>query len=147
MVVPKPQLQNDEPAAIESPNIGDYEHPVIQQRNELDKIREGGQSAEDAHELVYGAVDLADTESKGKFASTLSRVQRDSEKRGVKIDKNSEHQSLLAKDAQVEKNVGAVTPQDLKTTKDDEIPDQLETKEEVDYNEFDLMYLQTYGRA
>ena len=142
------QLQDPVSPTVASPNAGEYEHPVIQQRNEVDGHREDGAEAHDAHELVHGAVDTADVDSKAKLAATLGRVQDGHDKKGITIDKNSEFQSLMARDAELEKNADQVTPDDLRTPMSQEVPDeqQVDTQEEYDYN-LDVAYLQKYGRA
>jgi hypothetical protein len=144
-VVEKPPLAQEDPAAVGGPNEGSQEHPVIQQRKQVDDLRAQGMSDTDAHQQVYGEVDLADPESKAKLASTLARIQTDDEKRGIQIDKDSEFKSLLARDKEAEK-MNDVSPSDLKSPVDQEVPDELEQQQEEWYN-FDLMYLQKYGRA
>lgn len=145
-VVDKPELQPDpEPSTISTPQRGNEEHPVIQQRMQVDQLRQQGVPDEDAHQQVHGEVDLADAQSKADFAATLARIQQDSEKRGIRIDDSTTFMSLLARTKQQEKQ-DAVTPQDLKSPKDQEVPDELEMQQEECYN-FDVMYLQTYGRA
>ena len=144
----RPALQDPEPPTVASPQRDDYQHPVIQQRNEVDGHREGGAAPEDAHELVHGAVDTGDVESKAKFAATLGRVQDGKDKKGVTLDKNAEFKSIMAKEAEAEKAVDQVTPDDLKTPMSQQVPDeeQVDTQEEYDYN-LDVAYLQKYGRA
>ena len=147
----KPELQPDpEPSGIGTPQTGDYEHPVIQQRKQVDDLRQQGISDEDAHQQVHGDVDLADAKSKADFAATLSRVQQDAKKKGVKTDDGPGFKSLLAKDKELESS-NAVSPEDLKTPQDQEVDDEtqanaLDTQEEIDYN-LDVAYLQQYGRA
>lgn len=150
----RPQLQDPVSPTVSTPQRDDYQHPVIQQRNEVDGYRDGGAEAEDAHEMVHGAVDTADVDSKAKFAATLGRVQDGKDKKGITIEKDAEFKSLLAKDNAVEKNLDQVTPDDLKTPMNQQIPDAeqqdepeaVDRMEEYDYNE-DVMYLRTYGRA
>jgi uncharacterized protein YaaR (DUF327 family) len=88
---------------------------------------------------------LADPESKAQLASTLHRIQTDSEKRGVQVDKNATFKSLFAKEKEAESN-SDVTPEDMKTPMGQEVPDGLEQQQEDWYN-FDVAYLQNYGRA
>ena len=52
---------------------------------------------------------------------------------------------MLARDKEKEK-MNDVTPQDLKSPMDQEVPDELENQQEDWYN-FDVAYLQQYGRA
>ena len=151
---PKPPLFDDN-AELEAPdNSENYnEHPVITQRNQVDDLRMAGVPADRAHEAVHGEVDLADTEQKGKLASTLSRVQKDNGKKGVKVDTSTETPSLLALDTELDKN-DKTTANDLKTPKSQEVPDALEPPvkeqltldEEVQYTD-DVNYLRKYGRA
>ena len=144
-----PELQPDpEPSGIGTPQTGDYEHPVIQQRKQVDDLRQQGMSDEDAHQQVYGEVDLSNSQSKADFAATLSRVQQDADKKGIKTDDDADFKSLLARDKELEKSQ-QVTPDDLKTPYRQEVPDEqqeVDTQEEIDYN-LDVAYLQQYGRA
>lgn len=131
----------------------DLEHPVVQQRNQVDAARKQGIPTEDAHQQVFGGVNTADINSKADFARTLGRVQKNSSKNAVYPDKNG--QSIFAKEVELETSVDQVTPEDLKTPMDQEIPDELQREEtdtlpldyieEMDYNE-DIDYLKTYGR-
>lgn len=145
----KPELQPDpEPSGIGTPQTGDYEHPVIQQRKQVDDLRQQGVEDNEAHQQVHGEVDLSDAQSKANFASTLSRIQQDADKKGVKTDDRPGFKSLLAKDKELEKTQ-QVTPDDLKTPYGQEVPDEqqeVDTQEEIDYN-LDVAYLQQYGRA
>ena len=146
----RPALQDPEPPTVAAPQRDDYQHPVIQQRNDVDGHREGGANPEDAHELVHGAVDTGDVESKAKFAATLGRVQDGNDKKGITVDKNTEFKSIMAKEVEAEKMTDQVTPDDLKTPMSQQVPDeeqqQVDTQEEYDYN-LDVAYLQKYGRA
>lgn len=149
-----PALQDPISPTVATPQRDDYQHPVIQQRNDVDDHRENGASTEDAHEAIHGAVDTADVDSKAKFAATLGRVQDGNDKKGITIDKDAEFKSLLAKDSKVEKDLDQVTPNDLKTPMSQQVPDMnqqdepesVDRMEEFDYNE-DVIYLKTYGRA
>ena len=146
--VMRPQLQDPVPPTVDTPQRGDYQHPVIQQRDEVDSHRENGAEAHDAHEMVHGAVDTADVDSKAKLAATLGRVQDGKDKKGITIDKNNEFQSLMARDSEKEKTADQVTPDDLRTPMNQQVPDeqQVDTQEDYDYN-LDVAYLQKYGRA
>ncbi len=154
LVQDKPELQSELPAFTGSPNEKDYEHPVIQQRRVVDELRKKGMSPEDAHQQVYGDIDMADVDSKKNLASTFARVQDDGNKKNFKIEKDAPFKSLLAVDQDIEKNNDKVTADDLRTPMSQEVPDenqdpdkpQLDKQEEYDYNE-DIMYLQKYGRA
>tara|TARA_R110002012_G_scaffold60870_2_gene159447 strand:+ start:694 stop:1176 length:483 start_codon:yes stop_codon:yes gene_type:complete len=145
-VQPKPQFRDEEPP-METPPSFSAEHPVTQQRKEVDNHRESGVNPEDAHQAVHGDVDTGDVESKAKFAATLSRVQGEKDRKGVRVDKDGE--SLLAKDEKID-DMKPVTKDDLRTPQDQQVPvrDQakLDAQEEYDYNE-DVRYLQKYGRA
>jgi len=146
---PKPQLQNDEPATISTPQRGQEDDPVIQNRTKVDALRLSGVSATDAHEKVHGEVDTSDSHSKAELAKTLGRVQADGDKNAVYVDKDAEHKSILAKDEELEDKVGRTTEGDEKTPLAQEVPDRLEsgvdTKEEYDYND-DVAYITQYGR-
>lgn len=150
----RPQIQEPLSPTVSTPQRDDYQHPVIQQRNEVDGHREGGAETEDAHELVHGPVDTADVNSKAKFASTLGRVQDGRENKGVTIEKDAEFKSLLAKETEIATKADQVTPDDLKTPMNQQVPDYeqqdepeaVDRMEDYDYNE-DVAYLQKYGRA
>jgi uncharacterized protein YoaH (UPF0181 family) len=144
-VVDQPPLEQEMPSSVEGPNQGEYEHPVIQQRKEVDELRANGMSDTDAHQQVYGEIRLDDSDSKSKMAATLARIQTDDNKRGIQVDKDPNFQSLLAREKAAQE-VNQVTPDDLRTPKNQEIPDELENQQEDWYN-FDVSYLQKYGRA
>ena len=144
-VVEKPPLEQEEPSAMGTPVQGGEEHPVIQQRRQVDDLRAQGMSDTDAHQEVYGEVDLANPESKAQLAATLHRIQTDAEKRGIEVDKNSNFKSLFAREKEAESD-SDVTPEDMKTPMAQEVPDGLEQQQEEWYN-FDVSYLQRYGRA
>ena len=144
-VVDQPPLSQEEPSAIGGPNEGSTEHPIIVQRQKVDNLRAMGMEDTDAHQEVFGEVDLADAESKAKLASTLYRIQTSDEKRGIDPEKDAEFKSLFARDKEME-GTQEVSPNDLKTPMPQEVPDQLETQQEDWYN-FDVAYLQQYGRA
>ena len=146
-MMPKPELTPDTPSAMGGPDQGKYDHPVIQQRKQVDSGISQGMKPEEAHENSYGEVDTADTDSKAKLSATLGRIQHNSEKKGTYIEPGSN--SLLARDVQYQNEVDGVTPDDLRTPMDKEVPDdqqQVDTQEEIDYN-MDVAYLQKYGRA
>ena len=154
-VQPKPDMQDAEGAHMGGPDAGNYEHPVTQQRNEVDYMRAQGMNPVEAHQKVYGEVDTSNVESKAQLASTLARVQDDGNKRAVKIEK--EKQSIFARDAEMEKSMDQVTRDDLRTPMNQQVPDseqtpadqvaeELDFEEEYDYN-LDVDYLQKFGRA
>ena len=144
-VVDKPPLEQEMPSAMGTPQKGDFEHPVIQQRRQVDDLRAQGMSDVEAHQEVYGEVDLANPESKAQLAATLHRIQTDDEKRGVEVDKNATFKSLFAREKEAEAD-SDVTPEDMKTPMAQEVPDGLEQQQEDWYN-FDVSYLQQFGRA
>ena len=153
MVQDKPELQAEPSASVGSPNEGDYEHPIIQQRRKVDELRKSGVDATAAHQQVYGEIDLSNTESKKDMAATLARVQDDGNTKGIKIEKDGEVMSLLAIDDEMTKQMDQVTPEDLRTPAAQEVPDHkqsgegpLAQEEEMQYN-MDVAYLQKYGRA
>ena len=148
---PKPELQDPDSNAVGSPNQNNIEHPVTVDRKKVDLMRVSGKSATDSHEKVHGEVGLDDVDAKGKLSATLGRTQQDGNKRGVYIDKDAEHKSILAKDEEFQDKVSQTSADDLRTPTSKETPDaqqdpQVDTQEEVDYND-DVAYLQTYGRA
>ena len=144
-VVDQPPIEQEDQSSVEGPNMGSYEHPVIQQRKQVDDLRAGDMPDTEAHQQVHGEVDLADPDSKAKLAATLHRIQTDDEKRGIQVDKDTEFKSLLARSKE-KQEITDVSPEDLKTRSDQEVPDALEQQQEDWYN-FDVSYLQKYGRA
>jgi len=154
MAVEKPPLQDEIPATTGNPNEPDYSHPVIQQRKQVDTLRKMGMDPTQAHQQVYGDIDLADTNSKKELAATLGRVQDDGNKKGIKLEKDKEFKSLLAIDDEITNNMDTVTSTDLRTPQGQELPDAVQDpqatplaqEEEYDYN-LDVAYLQKFGRA
>lgn len=158
-VMEKPPLQDEPSPTVEAPQDADYEHPVSQERRKVDVARASGMEPEQAHETVYGEVDTGDASSKAQLAATLARVQNDGGKKGIKIEKDKEFKSLLARDDELEQN-DAVTPDDMRTPQQKEVPnalqaphgmentvgEQVEVLDVWDYND-DVSYLQKYGRA
>ena len=154
-VMPKPELASPMGDNLETPQRGDYEHPVTQKRKAVDALISQGSQPHDAHQEVHGELDTSDTQSRGKLAATFGRIQDDGMTTGVKIEKDKK--SILARDAEVEKKLDQVTPNDLKTPMNQQVPDrdqtmadqvseQLEIFDEIDYND-DVAYLQKFGRA
>ena len=154
----KPPLQDDIPPHYESPHKGQFEHPVTKQRNEIDSLIAQGADPSEAHASVHGDIDTSNTAAKGALAGTLGRIQDDDLRRGVKIEYDKG--SILAKDAKLEKEIDAVTFDDLRTPMNQQVPDDeqvpatadaiqneaLEMMEDFDYND-DVAFLQKYGRA
>jgi len=154
-VLPKPDLNAPIPSNYESPHRGQFEHPVTKMRNEINSLIAQGMEPEKAHQSVHGDIDPGDIDSKAKLAATLGRLQDDGINPGVKIEK--EKGSILARDAEYDKQVDAVTQDDLRTPMNQQVPDdqqtpadqvaeELEYQSDVDYND-DVAYLQKYGRA
>jgi len=137
-------------------NTFENEHPVTQQRRAVDALRKQGMSPEDAHQQVYGELDLSDTEAKRNMASTFGRVQDDGNKKAVRIDMDSPFPSIMAQDNKLEIALNQTSVNDLRTPQDKQIPDALQDanaeaepvqqQEDIDYN-WDVAYLQKYGRA
>ena len=152
-VVPKPDLSVGPPSGYESPHKGMFEHPVTKQKNEIDSLIAQGQDPVNAHRSVHGDIDPGDIDSKAKLAATLGRIQDDGSSNKPKME--PEKQSLLYRDAQAEKQLDAVTHDDLRTPMNQQVPDDQQTPadqvaEEIEecYNYMDdVKYLQTYGRA
>jgi len=154
-VMPKPDLASPMGDNLETPQRGDYEHPVTQQRKRIDDLISQGAEPHDAHQEVHGELDTSDTQSRGKLAATFGRIQDNGMTTGVKIEKDKG--SILARDAEVEKKLDQVTPNDLKTPMNQQVPDrdqtpadqvaeELENTNDTDYND-DVAYLQKFGRA
>ena len=147
-VMEKPPLTEPESPTVGTSVEDDGVHPISQQRTQVDGLRATGIEAEEAHEKVFGEVDLGDVTGKSQLAATLSRAQNDGNRKGVRIQKDVDRQSLLAIDDEMEKR-DTITPEDLKTKLNREVPDAtapVNNTEEFDYN-FDVAYLQKYGRA
>ena len=153
----KPQLQDAEPS-MGTPQSGNYEHPVTQQRHEVDELIKTGQSPIEAHKAVHGELDIGQIESKAKLAGTLGRIQQQGTTDGVKYDKDGEFVSIMAADAEIEADLDQVTRNDLRTPSTKQVPDyqqqpgqqvaeEVDIEPEMDYHEFDVAYLQQFGRA
>jgi hypothetical protein len=134
-------------------NPMETEHPVTQQRRAVDTLRKQGVPAADAHQQVYGEVDLSDTEAKRNLATTMGRAQDDGNKKAVRIDMDADFPSIMAQDNKLEIAVNQTSVNDLRTPIDKQVPDAvqdpeagLQQQEEIDYN-WDVAYLQKYGRA
>ena len=134
-------------------NPMETEHPVTQQRRAVDMLRKQGVPAADAHQQVYGEVDLSDTEAKRNLATTMGRAQDDGNKKAVRIDMDATFPSIMAQDNKLEIAVNQTSVHDLRTPMDKQVPDAvqdpeagLQQQEEMDYN-WDVAYLQKYGRA
>ena len=155
----KPQLQEPSNANLGTPQQGSVEHPVTQQRKQVDQLMKGGSDPLSAHQEVHGDINTGDIQSKAKLAGTLGRIQQDGTNNDIKYDKNPENfKSILAVDAEIEKQIDQVTRNDLRTPQDKQVPDseqvpaqqqaeEVSMTEEIDYHEFDVMYLKTFGRA
>ena len=153
--VPRPPLQDELPTGYESPHKGMFEHPVTKQRNEIDSLIAQGSDPVEAHQSIHGDIDPGSIESKANFAATLGRIADDGNRGAVKMDKMQ--RSIMSKDAELEKKMGDVTHDDLRTPMNQQVPDfqqtpkdqvaeELDTSDEWDYNE-DVAYLQKFGRA
>jgi hypothetical protein len=160
-VMEKPPLMDTDSPTMgvpEDPEEEPLEHPIVSQRRKVDGARAMGLPPEQAHEKAYGEVDLGDSDSKAEMAATLGRVQNDGMRNAVRIDKDSETPSLLAKD-EILQQQQQVSPLDFKTGKGREVPNSIQPQDQsvevgeqveiVDvwnYND-DVAYLQKYGRA
>ena len=159
----KPQLQDEDPSALvggpqqSTPDQG-LQHPVIQQRQMVDNMRFKGMGALDAHQSVHGPGDLGDVNSKAKVAATLGRVQKDGTEHGIQYERGDEFRSVMTTDADIEVKLDQVSHNDMRSDFNQQIPDkyqtpqqqqmeELDTQEEIDYTEFDVAYLQQFGRA
>jgi hypothetical protein len=154
-VMPKPDMASPAPPHQEAPNKGDLQHPVTKQRREIDSLIAQGENPIKAHQAIHGELNPSDTTSKAKLASTLGRLQDDGVRNGVVLE--PEKGSILSKDAELEKELDQVTPNDLSSPMNQQVPDQdqtaatamkedLEMMEDFDYND-DVAFLQKYGRA
>jgi len=151
LVQDKPQL-NAAPSEtmVGSPNEDTFDHPVIQMRSAVDKQRLANIPTTQAHEKVYGEVNLADVEQKSGMAATLGRVQNDGKRSAVRIEQDAAVPSILAVDDQFEKDIEQGTVDTYKSPNRQEEPGSespaLTQEEEYDYN-LDVAYLQKFGRA
>ena len=154
-VLDKPDMMANSAPNNESPNKGNYRHPVTMKRQEIDALVAQGVNPISAHQSVHGEVDTGQTTSKGKLASTLGRIADNGVRAGVIVE--PQKGSILAKDAEIERELDQVTPNDLATRMNQQVPDrdqtpadqvieELEITEEYDYN-LDVAYLQKFGRA
>jgi len=154
-LAPKPEIANADPSHMGGPNVGDYNHLIIQKRNQLDSLRAQGMDPVSAHRAIHGEVDPSNTESKANFAATLGRIQDDGNRNAVTLQ--PEKGSILSKDAAIEKQLNQTTHDDLRTPMNQQIPDreqtpadqvaeELDLQEDYDYN-LDVAYLQKFGRA
>ncbi len=154
-VMQKPDFSSEVSSGYESPHKGQYEHPVTKQKNEIDSLIAQGTDPMTAHQSVHGDLDPSTTTSKAQLAATLGRLQDGGTSGAVKIE--PEKESILAKDARIEKELDQVTGNDLKTQMNQQVPDKEQTPQdqvaealdfgsEYDYNE-DVAYLQQFGRA
>ena len=148
MMASSKQKQAETSAPIGSPNEGNFDHPVIQKRAQMDRLRAAGMKATDAHEKVHGEVNLSDVTRKADMASSLGRIQNDGGRNNVNPD-DDEAQSVYARDLELEK-MAKGNPETLKTKVPLEVgepvAEAVELSEEFDYNN-DVAYLQKYGRA
>ena len=84
------------------------------------------------------------------MAATMGRVQNDGKRATVRLETDVPVPSILAVDDQFEKNIEQSTVDTFKTPVRQEQPGSespaLTQQEEFDYN-FDVAYLQKYGRA
>ena len=150
-MLPKPPLQDDTPPHTGSPMGDAAGHPVIKRRNEIDSLIAQGMDPMAAHTALHGEVDTSNTASKGALAGTLGRLQDENLRRGVKIEYDKG--SILAKDAELEAKMDAVTFDDLRTPMNQQVPDDeqpmpggVKEESDFDYND-DVAYLQKFGRA
>ena len=154
----KPALMDPEEPAVGTPQSGSFEHPVTQQRKEVQALIKQGESPVEAHKAVHGEIDIGQIESKAKLAGTLGRIQQDNTTDGLKMDTDGDFVSIMAADSQIEADLDQVTRNDLRTPEPKQVPDyqqepgqqvkeELETQDYIDYHEFDVAYLQQFGRA
>ena len=154
----KPALMDPEEPAVGTPQSGSFEHPVTQQRKEVQALIKQGESPVEAHKAVHGEIDIGQIESKAKLAGTLGRIQQDNTTDGLKMDTDGDFVSIMAADSQIEADLDQVTRNDLRTPEPKQVPDyqqepgqqvkeELETQDDIDYHEFDVAYLQQFGRA
>ena len=126
--VEKPDLSNPgQSFAMGTPQTGNYEHPVIQSRNNVDMLRQQGVPIEIAHQAVKGSVDTGNIQSKADLASTLGRVQDGDQHSNLMVDKNAKFKSVMATDAAIEKQLDQVTRNDLRTPMASQVPDYQQT--------------------
>mgnify|MGYP000645726553 CR=1 FL=1 len=137
-----------EPEPAPEPPPVDNTHPITKQNKEVEDALRQGMGGPEAHETVYGQVNIGDPTSKAQLASTLGKAQGQKVHAGALPEPGS--QSIFAKEFRDDEEQDATTDQDLKSPVAQQIPDSeqqaVETQEEFDYND-DVAYLRTYGRA
>ena len=87
---------------------GEEEDTVGSRRKEVDKARESGLDAGDAHEAIHGETDTSNPEEMAKLAATMGRVQKDGGGAKIVTDKDSDSKSLLAQDDDYEEDLAAL---------------------------------------
>lgn len=81
---------------------------VDSRRKAVDKSREAGLDAADAHEAIHGETDTSNPEEMAKLAATMGRVQKDGGGAKIVTDKDSDSKSLLAQDDDYEEDLAAM---------------------------------------
>ncbi len=152
----KPSLQEPGDSAMGTPQTDNYEHPVTQRRTQVNDLIKQGESPVEAHKAVHGEINIGEIDSKARLAGTLGRIQNEKSTNGIMYDRNGEFTSIMAADAEIEKDLDQVTRDDLRTAEPKQVPDYqqqpsmqegVEIQDDIDYHEFDVAYLQQFGRA
>lgn len=86
---------------------GEEEDTVGSRRKKVDKSRESGLDAGDAHEAIHGETDTSNPEQMSKLAATMGRVQKDGGAATITRD-SGENKSLLAQDGDYEEDLAAM---------------------------------------
>ena len=86
---------------------GEEEDTVSSRRDAVDKSREAGLDAGDAHEAIHGDTDTSNPEQMAKLAATMGRVQKDGGAATITRD-SGETKSLLAQDDDYEEDLAAL---------------------------------------
>lgn len=86
---------------------GGEEDTVSSRRDAVDKSREAGLDAGDAHEAIHGETDTSNPEQMAKLAATMGRVQKDGGAATITRD-SGETKSLLAQDDDYEEDLAAL---------------------------------------
>jgi len=130
------------------PSSEDNMHPVAKENKALKDALNSGMGGVEAHENVFGKVNVGDVESKSKLASSLGTAESQRVHAGALPEPGSD--SLFAQEFKDSSSLDHVTDQDLRSPVRQQIPDAeqqaVETQEEIDYND-DVAYLRKYGRA
>lgn len=141
----KPALHDPKPAIAEPPSKDiSKEHPVAKERTAVDLQRKAGVPTPEAHQNVHGPVDIGSVSSRAQLAQTLGRVQQDKSVGEVHPDEDS--QSVFGQTTRAEDEIDQVTPKDLATPKDEQLPDKLQPDSQGEFDNDDVLEKEVNNR-